>query len=150
MSRFTFRLATLLKLRERARDERRAQLAQAYQAEAILGQEQQRVADDLALLQQQSREAAGPGTLDLDRLLDARRFEAVLLVQQQDLQKKQKLLEAEIDRRRQALVEANREVRVLELLRERQLQRHREEESRREMKLLDEVAGRRAAWEDRP
>ena len=32
MAKFKFRLATLLRLREAARDERRAQLAQAYRA----------------------------------------------------------------------------------------------------------------------
>jgi len=46
----------------------------------------------------------------------------------------------EIERRREVLVAANREVRVLEKLREKQSQRHREEENRREAKQLDEAA----------
>jgi flagellar export protein FliJ len=43
-----------------------------------------------------------------------------------------------------ALIEADREVRVLEKLRERQLEQHRESESRREVRQIDEVAQRSA------
>lgn len=147
MAKFKFRLATLLRLRERARDDRRAQLAQAYQAEALLREEQQRLAQEVEELNQASRAACAPGTLNVDRLLQTRRFELVLKTQQQDLQKKQKILEEEIGRRREALVEANRQVRVLELLRDRQLARQRQEEERQEVKVLDEVASRRG-WQE--
>lgn len=147
MAKFKFRLATLLRLRERARDERRTQLAQAYQADALLRQEQERLARDVESLSSASRAACGPGTLNIDRLLDTRRYELVLKAQQQDLQKKQTMLEEEIGRRREALAEANRQVRVLELLRERQLARLRQEANRQEIKLLDEVAGRRSVQE---
>ncbi|MEN6493503.1 MAG: flagellar export protein FliJ [Thermoguttaceae bacterium] len=147
MAKFKFRLATLLRLRERARDDRRAQLAQAYQAESLLREEQQRLAREVAELSEGSRAARAPGTLNVDRLLETRRFELVLKAQLQDLEKKQKILEEEIGRRREALVEANRQVRVVELLRDRQLARQRQEEERQEVKLLDEVAGRRG-WQE--
>lgn len=147
MAKFKFRLATLLRLRERARDERRAQLAQAYQADAVLREEQERLGRDLDEMSKASRIACGPGPLNIDRLLDTRRYELVIKAQQQDLQKKRAMLEEEIGRRREALAEANRQVRVLELLRERQLARLRQEENRQEIKLLDEVAGRRSMQE---
>ena len=51
---------------------------------------------------------------------------------------------AEIERRRQALVEADREVRVLEKLRQRQAEQHRRDEDLREVKRLDEVASQQA------
>ncbi len=143
MAKFQFRLATLLRLREQVRDERRAQLAQVYQADAILRQEQERLGRELEELNAAGRKACGPGALNVDQLLNTRRYELVLMSQQQDLKKKQKMLDEEIVRRREALAEANRQVRVLELLRERQLTRLRAEENREEMKLLDEVAGRR-------
>lgn len=143
MAKFKFRLATLLRLRERTRDERRTALAQAYQAEALLREEQERLARDLDGLTNASRMACGPGPLNIDRLLDTRRYELVIKAHQQDLQKKRTMLEEEIGRRREALAEANRQVRVLELLRERQMERFRQEEIRQEIKLLDEVAGRR-------
>lgn len=147
MPKFQFRLATLLRLRERARDERRAALAQAYQAEALLREEQERLSRDLEGLLSASRLACGPGILNIDQLLDTRRYELVIKAHQQDLEKKRTMLEEESGRRREALAEANRQVRVLELLRERQLERHRHEENRQETKLLDEVAGRRSLQE---
>lgn len=149
MATFKFRLATLLRLRECARDERRAQLAQAYQAEEVLRAQQRRLAQECRQLEQLGREASGPGPVDLDRLLETRRYALVLNAQQRDLQQKAELLEAEIDRRRQALLEATRDVRALEVLRQRQLERHRQEEHRQEIKTLDEVAGRVARKEAR-
>ncbi len=56
-------------------------------------------------------------------------------------------MQTEIDRRRQVLAEANREVRVLENLRDKQAGQHRQQEDRREMKRLDEVAQQQALRE---
>jgi len=145
MAKFQFRLATLLKLREATRDERRAELAQAYQADAFLEQQQDRLQRELAGLVLQSRKVAGPGTLDVDQLLQTQRYELFLRARQSQLADQRGTVAEEIERRRQILVEADREVRVLEKLRQRQLERHREEEGRREMKILDEVAGLRAS-----
>lgn len=142
MSKFKFRLATLLRLRESARDQRRSQLAEAYQAEEALLEQRRRVGEELAGLMRECRDVAGPGQLDLDRLLDARRYEVTLRAEQQDLSQKHEAVRAEVDRRRQALVEANRAVRVLELLRDKQREQHREGERIRAIKEMDEVAGR--------
>ena len=142
MRKFKFRLATLLRLRESARDQRRNQLAEAYQAEEAILEQRRKVSEEIADLMRVCREVSGPGELDLDRLLDARRYEVTLRVEHQDLTEKQEAVRVEVDRRRQALVEANRSVRVLELLRDRQLEQHREQETLRQIKELDEVAGR--------
>jgi len=150
VSQFKFRLQTLLRLRERDRDERRAELAQAYQAEAILQERRRQIEDELARLHDLSREAAAPGAVNVDRLLDARRFELVLRSQQQVAEQQHETLAVEIDRRRQAVVEANREVRVLETLRDKQRERHRQEEGRQEIKRLDEVATQRRGGEEGP
>lgn len=148
MSKFKFRLETLLRLRDTARDERRAQLAKAYQAEEILSRQRQQLDDDLNELSDHNRLAAAPGQLNVDRLLDARRYELVLKSQQLHVDQQQQALETEIERRRQMLVEANRQVRVLEQLREKQLERHRREENRQEIKQLDEVAAMQSTRED--
>ncbi len=147
MARFKFRLATLLRLRESARDERRTLLAQAYRAEDVILREQQRLEAERAALEQRIRGAAGPGEIDVDRLIESQRFELVLRAQKEHLAHQRELVKAEIERRRQALVEANREVQVLENLREKQRERWRGEESRREVKRLDEVGQRRAIEE---
>ncbi len=80
--------------------------------------------------------------------MNARRYELLLRAQQQDLLQQQQVVDAELLRRHQALVEANREVRALELLREKQWARHRDEEARQEMKQLDEVAQRTGRREE--
>jgi len=148
MAKFKFRLATLLRLCEVARDERREQLARAYQADEIIEQDRALVADERRALQRRNRVASAPGQLDVDRLLEGRRYELVLQSREQQLAQQHQDVQAEIERRRLALVDANRQVRVLETLREKQLDHHRREENRREIKQLDETAGRRAAQED--
>ena len=57
-------------------------------------------------------------------------------------------LNEEIERRRAALVEADREVRVLEKLRERKWSEHQTAELRHELRQLDEVAVQRWQRED--
>ena len=141
MAKFKFRLATLLRLREADRDERRGELAEAYQADQIMENQQKELEANLAELALKCREAVAPGPVDVDRLVDTQRFEILFREQRQHLLQQREAAAVEIERRRARLVEANREVRVLEKLKERQMQRHREEEGRREVKVLDEVAG---------
>jgi len=140
MSKFHFRLATLLRLRAATRDERRVQLGEAQQADvelqdrlAGLGAQQQR-------LQHECREAAGPGAVDLPRLIEAHHCATALRSQEAELERQRRELAVEIDRRRQALLEADRDVRTLEKLRENQSQVHRQCENRQEGKRLDEAA----------
>jgi flagellar FliJ protein len=147
MGKFKFRLQTLLRLREATRDERRAALGQAYQAAEILEQQKKELEGELGRLMVESRAACGPGPLDVDRLLDARRFELSLRAGLDQLRRQQAAVAAEIERRREALVEANREVRVLELLRDKQILKHRQEEESRALKVLDETAQRRSGEE---
>jgi flagellar FliJ protein len=148
MARFKFRLATLLRLREATRDERRAELAEAYRADDVLREYSDRVGRELGWLQAQCRKVAGPGTVDVDRLVEAQRYEVILRAQRRQLAERLDALGTEIDRRRQSLVAADRDVRLLERLREKQARRHLREENRREIKELDEVAGRRGIREE--
>lgn len=140
MAKFRFRLQSLLRLRELARDQRRAELAQAYQAEAILADHQRRLEEVRGRLLDEQTAAAGPGPVDVERLLECRRYELLVFAQQQQLAAQRKLVEEEIERRQQAAVEADRQVRLLERLRQRQQQRHQLDEHRRETKQIDEAA----------
>lgn len=148
MATFKFRLATLLRLREETRDQRRAELAEAYHADDLLRQQIQEADEAISELLDQCRKAAGPGVVDIDRLVAAGRYELTLRAQQKELAGQRERVVAEIQRRRQTLVEANREVRVLEKLREKQARRYREKENRLEVKRLDEVAGRTKITEE--
>jgi flagellar FliJ protein len=147
MPSFKFRLTTMLRLREATRDERRGLLAQAYAA-------QQKLADQRHELERQMGEhrsaklQGAKGRLDVDRLLDANRYQLVLQAEMNVLTRQEAVLEAETEKRRQALVAADRDVRVLEKLRDKQYQRFLEQEAVLQGKQLDEIAGRRRELEE--
>lgn len=145
MARFQFRLATLLRLRELARDERRAQLAEVLRLLDRLREQR----DELNRLLRSTQElqTAPPGNVDVDRLLNATRYELVLRTELRQLELQEATVAAEIEKRRQALVAADREVRSLELLRDSQQERHTNEEEHRSRKELDEIAVQRYALE---
>ena len=148
MSKFKFRLSTLLRLRETTRDEYRTELAQAYRADEIVESEQQRIEAELTKLEKESRTAVLPGQLDVDRLMETRRYSLVLNSQRKHAAGQRDAIGEEIERRRGKLVEADRQVRVLEELHDRQRRRHRDNENRLEIKALDEVAARPRVKED--
>jgi flagellar FliJ protein len=140
MPSFRFRLTTLLRLREGERDERRTRLADAQQAEDIVNS---RIADidaGLGRLRDETGRHSRPGPMDVDALMELQRYELLLKAERQAALQQRELVAAEVERRREALVAADREVRVLERLRETQQQRHRQAEERQERKVLDEIA----------
>ena len=144
MAKFRFRLATLLKIREAARDERRTRLAEAYLAEETLKERKKDLEEQVEAVRRQHHDVAQPGLVNLDQLVETHRYEVVLDAQGQVLEDQMKLLGEEIERRREALVAADREVRILEKLRETQHKRHRKKAMRQEIKELDEAAGQKA------
>lgn len=138
--RFQFRLQTLLRLREAARDERREQLAEVMRIDDALRKQ-------LAELEELQSEARAlqrlvVGRVDVDRLLEAQRYEAVVALEILHVERQRAAVAEEMNKRREALVEADREFKVLEKLREKRLQEHGAEVLAREMKVLDEAAGR--------
>jgi flagellar FliJ protein len=139
----TFRLGTMLKLREQARDERRRDLAQAYEAERILRERVEELQQEIAATHARTRQLAGEGSVNVEGLLNTRRYQ--LLMKSQVAATEQQITQVleEVERRRQALIESDRDVKVLEKLRERQQQQQEIAEAKREAKQLDE-AGLRA------
>ena len=145
MARFRFRLQTLRRLREIHRDEQRGRLATAYEAERILTEQREGVAAESAALGISQRQLMQRGVLDVNQLLSMQRYQLTLEAHAQTLAEQAAKLSEEVERRRQSLVEADREVRVLDKLEERKRQQHREASQRAETKVLDEVATTR--WE---
>ena len=135
-----FRLHTLLRLRIAERDERRADLAKALRAEEMLRAEQARLNAEQAELAQRARSLKSPGAANVDALLSTHRYEVVLAAQARQLSAQLTQVAAEIERRRLVLVEADRQVRVLEKLRERQAAAARIQEERLDAKRYDELA----------
>jgi flagellar protein FliJ len=140
MARFQFRLKTLLAVREASRDERRVQLAEAQAEDRELKERRAILERELANQQESVRAGTSPGRLDIDRLITAHRYDMVLRRELQVLLEHEQTLAAEIERRRETLVAADREVRVLEKLRARQHEQFRQQQSLVETKQLDEVA----------
>lgn len=145
MPAFQFRLRTLQRLREAARDERREQLADALRVDDALRAQ----FEELAEYRRTARrlQTLGTGPVDVDRLLEAQRYEAVVVAEMRHVEDQRRRVQEEIERRRAALVEADRDVRVLDKLREVRFAEHLAAEFAEETKLLDEAGGRRAAEE---
>ncbi len=142
MAKFRFRLATLRKLRESHRDELRGKLAEAYQAVQKLEEQQLVIVDELLALQDVQRRATEGTTTSVNSLLEAQRYQAVLRAQQSTLRDHSKVLSTEVERRRQNVIEADQQVRVLDKLNERQRLDHQQTLSRAEVRELDEIASR--------
>jgi len=143
MPKYKFRLATLQKVREAHRDEKRASLAEAFRAEQMLADSRAELAAEEETMRELQRLAAAGPYLDVNRMLEAQRYDLLLKAQSQQMAKQATLLEAETERRRQLLVEADRDVRALELLDDRHRRAHVREQQLEETKRLDEAATNR-------
>jgi flagellar protein FliJ len=137
---FSFRLQTLLRLRLAARDERRADLAKALRAEELLGRQQTELRAEQFEQTERGRKLKGPGAGNVEALLHTHRYEIVLAARLRQLAAQIAEVAAETERRRLALVEADRQVHVLEKLRERQAGAYRQTEERQSAKQFDEMA----------
>jgi flagellar FliJ protein len=143
MAKYKFRLATLQKVREARRTQQRQALAEAFRAEELIAESRDALASEAAELRAVQRAAAQGKYLDVNRLVEAQRYDLLLKARDQELAKQAILLAAETERRRRLLVEADREVRVLERLDERHRDEHNRQTQHAEQKQLDEAASNR-------
>jgi flagellar FliJ protein len=142
---FRFRLQTLERLREAARNTCREQLAEALRVDEHLKAQQDELEAQLKLAR--DLQIVPAGRVDVDRLLQAQRYEATVVLEVRHIAGQRAQLATEIERRRLALVEADREVKALEKLKEVRKAEHRQLELRAEMAQMDEAAGRRRSEE---
>jgi flagellar FliJ protein len=144
MSGFEFRLQSLLKLRTADRDQRRAELASAFQASQVLAGQMTALQKTIQQTRRDIRQGSTTGPVNVDRLLGSHRYELLLASQLDQLKQRQQEIETEIERRRQRLLEADRQVRTVEKLRERKLAEYQADLARQEQRQLDEIGTRRA------
>src|SRR5688572_9542873 len=104
MAKYKFRLGTLQKVREVARDEHRVSLAESFRAEQILAESRAEVAAEAESMRALQRSASAGRYLDVNRLLEAQRYELLLKARAEELAKQAILVAAETERRRQILV----------------------------------------------
>lgn len=142
MAEFHFRLAAVLRIREQERDEKRQELVQAVTARDILDQHREKLEEERRVLGEALRQSLAQGKIDADQMLAWRRYEMLLNAQREQVQRQIEGVEQEIEKRQAALSEANRAVKALELLRDRQMEEFNRGERRKEMKRLDEMAAR--------
>ncbi len=134
---FRFRLASVLKLRERDRDEAAESLRQAMQARQILLDQ---IAEVQAERTQQNRLriANNQEAIDPQRFLDAQRYQMYLDSRVAGLQGQVGLIDQEIERRRAALVKCEQAVRSLEKLQDHQRSEWMAAEAARAQSRLDQ------------
>ncbi len=149
MSKFNFRLRTLLRLRESARDDCRAKLGEAIQAEQVLQRQMSQVAFELTTVREKVRTSTQVGEVNVDQLLSTHRYELLLRAQHQQFMEQARQVAEEIERRRVILVEADKQVRILEKLRENQRSEFDFAEEKLRVKELDEIASQRYARSSR-
>lgn len=140
MSSVTFPLKTLLRAGENQRDRCRVQLADAMRDEDVLAQQQVELDRQRRELTAQCREAASPGQIDVDRLMEYGRHQRHLAIEQERLAAQRQRTADLIETRREELLTADREVRALEKLEARQCQRLDLARLRRQRRELDEMA----------
>ena len=141
---FTFRLDPLITLRDNILKECQSELAKAYSARRILEEAMQEVEKQLTEGIATARKLTQAGQkVQVDYLLGIRRQEMFLRANQNDLMQKMKIVDEEIERRRLAVVTANKELKIVEKLKEKRYEKYLEEESKKEMKMMDEIAGNR-------
>jgi flagellar export protein FliJ len=144
-----FRLDALERLRRQQREQCQLDVSAAEEAKRGLATELVLVESRLVELQAVMRSGASPGQVDLQRLCSQGDFCKRLQTQLTQLGQQRAQLEDEIARRRRALVEADRELKTLEKLRERQHQQHETGSRRADQRLQDDAAARSFGRESR-
>ncbi len=139
---FHFRLESLLRIRITTRDTCRARLSQALQTERILKQQHTELIQQIDNLIEQQRITSQPGTISIKSLLEGHRYEIALRFRQKTLEQRYAQLKKEIEQHRQRLFEADRQVGVLEKLRERQRLKFCDNQNKKEAIYIADVASR--------
>lgn len=142
---FRFRLQPLQKVRENIRCERQTELAKAFEAEAVVREKIESLTRGIADTKEEGRKLVAGGRVNVDFLVGLRRHEAYLLAQKAEAEQTLDQVLVEVERRRLAVVEADKEVKILEKLHEKLKERHDNERNAEEIVELDEIASQRAA-----
>jgi len=138
VSKFQFRLQTLLRLKIADRDRCRGELAEILQAEQRLKEQQADLENELVEQFAYARQVSLRGEIDL--MVASQRQLAFLKAGIAEKQQIMQQLAPHIQQRREALVEADKEVRTLERLKELKQEEHEKRLLVLEAKQLDEFA----------
>ncbi len=140
MAHFQFRLQNVVVLRERERDRAAGSYKDALAAKEKL---EHQIAGLMEEHQQQMPLQAGSisGQVNTQRLIESQRYQLHLMQQAQQLREQVKLIDAECEKRRLALVKREQALSSLEKLREKQREQWTTLQAEREQIELDQWAG---------
>ena len=141
---FTFRLDPLITLRDNELKECQAELAKAYHARQMVEETRLKFEKDIEESLQSAREMMESGTIDVNFLLTLQDHKTYRTAQLAKIAEDLKQIDEEIERRRVLVVAANKELKIVEKLKEKRYEKYLEEENKAEMKILDEIAGNRS------
>lgn len=140
MTKYAFRMQSVLDLRIVHRDQQRSELVDAVGTLRALEVRRAELIAELQELQGHPQTDHSDCLLDLQRLVEFQRFEQVLRNQLEELRQQETSCRNEIQRRQATLEQADREVKVLQQVDQRHRHEHRQEQQRREVRQLDEIA----------
>jgi len=139
-----FRLATLLKIRERDRDLAAKALQDVRLAIERLDEAQKEI-DESNRLMNDARKQSSFGAINLHQILDAQRYQLVLSAQSAQIADHKGKLNQELERRQFALVQGQKAVKSLEKLRDQRVQAADVEALAKQQERLDEWSSIRHA-----
>ena len=144
MAKFQFRFQTLLAHHRRVEDQRQRDLAQHLRTRMIQ-HDQIRDMQDTIRDSKRSMADGQVGTVDLTRVGQIARYSGHAAQRARQIVVKLASLEKQIEEARQVLLEASKQRKALELLRDKHEAQWRYEQNRRETNELDELATTRYA-----
>lgn len=138
---FRFRLEPLIAIRDNVLKEKQGELAKAYEARRIVEEKRREIESELESTRASGRQViSGGGQVNVEYLLGMRRQEMFLVAERDDCDQKIRMIDEQIELRRQAVVEANKELKIVEKLKEKRKERYDTEQARLDTVLMDEIA----------
>jgi flagellar FliJ protein len=128
---FKFRLEPLITIRDNVLKERQTALAAAYSERRILEEHNQDIERQLAEGLETARSLMQTGqTVNVEHFISLRNQESFLRDEQEKVFQQMKKVDEKIEQCRHAVVEANKELKSVEKLKEKRYEEYREEEKK--------------------
>jgi flagellar export protein FliJ len=140
---FKFRFEPLITIRDNILKECQAELAKAYEARRQLEELQNEIDTLLTNNIIEGRQMMLPGQqVNVNHLLGLRQQELFLRADYEKLAQNIKGIDEVIEMRRNAVILANRDLQIVEKLKEKRYEKYQQEERRKETVMMDDIARR--------
>ncbi|MCL2744878.1 MAG: flagellar export protein FliJ [Planctomycetaceae bacterium] len=141
---FKFQLEPLITIRNNELKKKQAELAKAYEARRRMEELGKKNEEEIAENLEAGRKMINAGgEISADYLMGLRRQEMFLQAQRKKIRENIAMIDEEIERRRAAVIEANKSLKMVERLKEGRYEKYLLEERRKETAAMDEAAAKR-------